>query len=207
MKAILCALLFTCALPCSAADPVIVKAAKPCVVAVLNADGTIRAAGCLVSADGYIATCRHVVRAAQTVQVRLLDGTEYTATVVQTDEATELALLKIDVTAQPFLKLAKAVAEGETVLAIGHPFGHLSWTATRGIVSAVDRELLIPTGTTLQHLIQTDASINRGNSGGPLLNARGELVGIVAALRSDARGIAYAVGLDAVRALLAKPKE
>src|SRR5438477_70408 len=96
---------------------------------------------------------------------------------------------------------ATDIMVGEEVIAIGHPFGYLN-TVSKGIVSALEREVEMPSGVILKGLLQTTASINPGNSGGPLLNADGEVIGINVALRSDAQNIAFALSADTVQQVL-----
>src|SRR5205823_1558590 len=121
---------------------------------------------------GFIITNRHVVGAHKTVKVRLVDKSEYPAQVLVADLTTDLAVLKIDAGKKlPAQVLAPSsdLLEGEDVIALGHPYGY-SYTVTKGIVSALGREVEMPNGYTLIDLIQTSAPINPGNSGGPLVN-------------------------------------
>jgi len=162
--------------------------------------------GILVDERGYIVTNRHVVGSARSVQVRLADGTEWTAPVLIVEPAYDLAILRIHAGMKlAALPLAPAgdLMVGEQVIAVGHPFGYLN-TVSTGIVSALDREITMPTGDVLTGLIQTDASINPGNSGGPLLNINGELIGINVALREGAQGIAFAINADTVKLMLSR---
>ena len=151
--------------------------------------------GLLLSPDGYLMTNAHVVEGAGEVTVVLTDKREFKATVIGTDQRTDVALLKIDATGLPFVKIGNVdrLKVGEWVIAIGSPFG-LESTVTAGIVSAKKRE----TGDYLQ-LLQTDVAINPGNSGGPLINMRGEVVGINSQIvsPSDASaGISLAIPID-----------
>jgi serine protease Do len=132
--------------------------------------------GFIISADGEILTNAHVVEGATTIVVKLADDTEQPARLVGIDPATDVALLKIEGRGLPTVKLgdSSGVEVGDWVLAIGSPFG-LERTATQGIVSAIGRSL--PDGTYVP-FIQTDAAVNPGNSGGPLFNTRGEVIGI-----------------------------
>jgi serine protease Do len=157
-----------------------------------------RGSGFVISKDGHILTNNHVVDDAASVQVKLSDGREFTAKVVGKDAKTDLALIKIDAPADlPVLPLGDSAAlqVGEPVMAIGNPFG-LEQTVTTGIVSATGR--LIGSGP-YDDFIQTDASVNPGNSGGPLINARGEAVGINSAIFSRSGGsigIGFAVPIN-----------
>jgi serine protease Do len=162
--------------------------------------------GILVDERGYIVTNRHVVGGARSVQVRLADGSELTASVLIAEPGYDLAILRVHAgKSLPALTLAPSsdLMVGEQVIAVGHPFGYLN-TVSTGIVSAVGREITMPTGDVLKGLIQTDASINPGNSGGPLLNINGELIGINVALREGAQGIAFAINADTVKLMLSR---
>ena len=140
------------------------------------AEGT----GFVYDAKGDIVTNEHVVDGSSTVRVKLSDGSTYKATVVGTDISSDLAVLHIDAPASKLTPLAlgdsSALAVGDGVVAIGNPFG-LDGTVTSGIVSAIDREISAPDGTPIEGAIQTDAAINHGNSGGPLFNLAGKVVG------------------------------
>ena len=147
--------------------------------------------GFVFDAEGHIVTNHHVVDGAQSVSVRFWDGSTYDATVVGTDPSTDLAVIKVDAPADVLLPLAlgdsNSLSVGESVVAIGSPFG-LEGTLTSGIVSALNREMTSPNNFTISNSIQTDAAINHGNSGGPLLNAAGEVVGVNTQIKSDSGG-------------------
>lgn len=153
--------------------------------------------GFLISADGYILTCAHVVENATEILVRLTDRREFTAKVIGADRRSDVALLKIDATGLPQVRIGnpEKVRVGEWVLAIGSPFGFDS-SATAGIVSAkgrsLPRENYVP-------FIQTDVAINPGNSGGPLFNLKGEVIGINSQIYSRTggfMGLSFAVPID-----------
>ncbi|MFR7452201.1 MAG: S1C family serine protease [Gemmiger sp.] len=135
--------------------------------------------GVIISEDGYILTCAHVVSGANTITVQLADNTEYSATLVGADSTSDVAVLKIEATGLTPATIgdSSALAVGETVVAVGNPMGTLSGTVTDGIVSAVNRSVQVE-GNDMS-LIQTNAAISPGNSGGGLFNAAGELIGIV----------------------------
>ena len=135
--------------------------------------------GVIISEDGYILTCAHVVSGANTITVQLADNTEYSATLVGADSTSDVAVLKIESTGLTPATIgdSSALAVGETVVAVGNPMGTLSGTVTDGIVSAVNRSVQVE-GNDMS-LIQTNAAISPGNSGGGLFNAAGELIGIV----------------------------
>ena len=144
--------------------------------------------GVIISSDGYIVTNNHVVEGADDIEITLNDNREFKATVVGMDANTDLALLKIDGKELPTLVIGDSdeLKVGEWVLAVGNPF-NLKSTVTAGIVSAKARKIaeVSRTGNEIESYIQTDAAINAGNSGGALVNSRGELVGINAALYSQ----------------------
>ena len=168
--------------------------------------------GFIVSNDGYILTNNHVIEGSSKVTVRLLNGREYTARIVGTDKDTDVGVLKIDATGLTAAALgsSEATRVGEWVLAIGNPLGgDLTFTVTQGIVSAKGRAKLdlgdTDGGKVIRDYIQTDAVINRGNSGGPLVNAKGEVIGINAAIASQTgyfTGYAFAVPIDLARKVM-----
>ena len=147
---------------------------------------TASGSGVIISEDGYIVTNNHVVEDANRITVTLNDKREYEGTIVGTDKVTDLALIKINDTKLPYLSFGNSdnVKIGEWVLAVGNPF-NLTSTVTAGIVSAKARNLSILGGnSTIESFIQTDAAVNRGNSGGALVNTAGELIGINSAIAS-----------------------
>jgi Do/DeqQ family serine protease len=162
--------------------------------------------GVIVAPDGYIVTNNHVVQDATKIQVVLNDKRSYDATVVGTDPSTDLAVIKINETNLPFLTYGNSddLQIGEWVLAVGNPF-NLTSTVTAGIVSAKARNIDIlgnPDGTAIESFIQTDAAVNRGNSGGALVNTKGELVGINAAIASGNgfyAGYSFAIPVNIVK--------
>ncbi len=152
--------------------------------------------GFIVDKSGYILTNYHVVEDSAKITVRLQSGDEYFAKIVGADEQTDLAVLKIEAGKDlPFLKLGDSenIRIGDWVLAIGSPFG-LARTVTAGIISQINRET--PEGNPFQTFIQTDAAINRGNSGGPLVSMNGEVIGVnsqIATSTGDYNGIGFAL--------------
>ncbi|MEW5862646.1 MAG: DegQ family serine endoprotease [Pseudomonadota bacterium] len=153
--------------------------------------------GFIVSADGVVLTNAHVVEGADSVIVKLSDRREFKAKVIGTDEQTDIAVLKIDAKNLPVVRIgsSKSVRVGDWVLAIGSPFGFEN-TVTAGIVSATSRAL--PDGTYVP-FIQTDAAVNPGNSGGPLFNLKGEVIGINSQIYSRTggyQGLAFAIPID-----------
>ncbi|MFW5792753.1 MAG: Do family serine endopeptidase [Bacteroidota bacterium] len=143
--------------------------------------------GVIIGSDGYVVTNNHVVQDADIIEVTLNDNSTHTAVIVGTDPTTDLALIKIEAENLPYLEFGNSdeVNVGEWVLAVGNPF-NLTSTVTAGIVSAKGRNInILGGGTAIESFIQTDAAVNRGNSGGALVNERGELIGINAAIASQ----------------------
>ena len=153
---------------------------------------------------GHVVTNNHVIEGASEANVRLNDGRSYSAVLVGTSPSHDLAVLRISVAFDrpPPVPVGTSsdLKVGQKVFAIGNPFG-LDYTLTSGLVSALDRSLAEDNGTTIEHLIQTDAAINPGNSGGPLLDSAGRLIGINTAIYSPSgayAGIGFAVPVDTV---------
>ncbi len=161
--------------------------------------------GVVISPDGKILTNNHVIDGVRggdtTIEVKMADGRTFKATILGKDKELDIALIKIDAKHLPYAKLGDSDAAriGEWVVAIGNPLG-LEHTVTQGIVSAKGRQL---TGPGLESFIQTDAAINRGNSGGPLLNLRGEVIGINTAIRPDGQNIGFAVPVNMIKRVIA----
>src|SRR5262245_6168652 len=159
--------------------------------------------GVIVAADGTIVTNVHVIERASRIHVTLADEREFDATLVGADTDADIAVVRVKTGAPlPFISLGSSadLLIGETVIAIGNPFG-LSHTVTTGVVSAVGRSLREEDRTYID-FIQTDASINPGNSGGPLLNIKGDLIGVNTAIYGKAQGIGFAIPVDRVRRVM-----
>jgi putative serine protease PepD len=163
--------------------------------------------GWVYDSDGRIVTNQHVVDGATSISVRFWNGKNYKATVVGTDLSTDLAVIKVDAPASELHPLtvgdSSKVLVGDGVVAIGSPFG-LEETVTSGIVSALHRSIEARNNFTIQDSIQTDAAINHGNSGGPLLNNRGEVIGVNAQIRSDSggnEGVGFSIPSNTVRSI------
>ena len=160
--------------------------------------------GVILDADGHLVTNDHVIRGADQIRVQLADGRVATPTIVGTDPDTDLAVLRVDLESPPVMPMGRSnvLRAGDVVLAIGNPFG-LSQTVTQGIVSATGRGRLGVTD--FEDFIQTDAAINFGNSGGALINAEGELIGINTAVLAQTLGtdgISFAIPVNMVRGVM-----
>ncbi|HET7471983.1 MAG TPA: trypsin-like peptidase domain-containing protein [Candidatus Limnocylindrales bacterium] len=169
--------------------------------------------GIILTADGYTLTNRHVVEGSTSLKATLADGSEYPATVVKVSDDQDLALVKIAATGLKPATIGDSdgIAVGQTAIAIGSPLGTYTETVTKGIVSALDRTITVQdeqTGrpVTLKGLIQTDAAINQGNSGGPLLNAAGQVVGVNTATAASAEGLGFAIPIQEAASLIAQAK-
>lgn len=175
--------------------------------------------GFLVSEDGYIYTNYHVVEGADEIVITTAGGERHDAEIIGLDRVTDLALLKIDVKNAPTLELGNSddVIIGEWVVALGNPFGlfdvSFQPTATAGIVSGVDMDFGMQEGKNYQDMIQTDASINSGNSGGPLVNADGEVIGINTFIFTGGGysrgsvGVGFAIPINRVVQIMAELEE
>ena len=184
------------------AAPPAAAAAGPGRRALTRSQGT----GFLIHRDGYILTNHHVIENADEIRVRLVDDREFAGQVVGSDERTDVALLKIEVAGEIAvapLGDSDHIEIGEWVMAIGNPFG-LDHTVTVGIISGKGRRDVRPGGMAAGFFdfIQTDASINVGNSGGPLINLRGEVIGVNTAINAQGQGIAFAIPINMVKAIL-----
>jgi S1-C subfamily serine protease len=178
--------------------------------------GVATGSGILIDTEGHVLTNNHVVEGADKVEVKLgSSDTTYTAEVVGTDPATDVALLKVDAPADSLHPLAlgdsSKVEVGEPVVAIGNPFG-LDRTVTSGIVSAIQRQIQAPNGFSISHVIQTDAAINPGNSGGPLINGNGQVIGINSQIQTGGGGngnvgIGFAVPINTAREVVTQLEE
>jgi S1-C subfamily serine protease len=168
--------------------------------------------GFVIDRAGHLVTNYHVVRGATTIQVSFSNNERYRAKLVGSDPSTDIAVLKVDVPASALKALplgnSDAVRVGDQVIAIGNPFG-LDRSVTSGIVSAVQRRIEAPNDLSIAHVIQTDAALNHGNSGGPLLNAQGEVVGVNAQIETGGVsqgnvGIGFAIPINTVKDVVAQ---
>jgi serine protease Do len=171
---------------------------------------TVQGTGFFISNDGYILTNNHLVEKASKVKVFTVQGDEYTAKVIGTDVKTDVALIKVDSKNLPFAEFGDSaqLKIGEWVLAIGNPLG-MEHTVTAGIVSAKGRQLDLGDGN-YEDYIQTDAAINRGNSGGPLVNMKGEVIGITSNILTPTGGnigIGFAIPSNMAKKVVTQLKE
>jgi putative serine protease htrA len=159
--------------------------------------------GVIISSDGYIVTNNHVIENSNKISVTTKNGKSYTASLVGADDETDLAVLKINAkNLQPVIfGDSSTTSVGDTAIAIGNPLGNLGGTVTQGIISALDRQITLE-GKTMQ-LIQTDAAVNPGNSGGGMFNDKGELIGVVVAKSggTNVEGIGFAIPVDKVKSV------
>jgi putative serine protease PepD len=169
-----------------------------------SAEGT----GFVYDTKGDIVTNEHVVDGSSSVKVKFADGSTYHATVVGSDPSSDLAVLHVDAPSSTLHLLtlgdSSNAAVGDGVVAIGNPFG-LDNSVSTGIVSAVNREIQAPDGTPIEGAIQTDAAINHGNSGGPLLDLQGDVIGVTSQIESDSGGndgVGFAIPSNTVRSVV-----
>ena len=156
--------------------------------------------GVIITPDGYIVTNSHVIEDAGSVEISLADGTMCGADVIGQDTATDIALLRISGSALPMAYLGDSdkLKVGQMAIAVGNPLGFQS-TVTAGVISALGRSLRSRTGRLIENVIQTDAALNPGNSGGPLVDSRGYVIGINTAIIQYAQGICFAIPVNTMR--------
>ena len=162
--------------------------------------------GIIISDSGHILTCYHVIEGAETIAVRLRNGESYQASVVASDEESDVAIIKIEPTSEltpVVFGSSDDLKVGDSVVAIGNPLGELGGSVTEGIISALDREVTIEDKGTFT-VLQTSAAINSGNSGGGLFNRQGELIGMVNAKASEVgvEGLGFALPIDDIKGII-----
>lgn len=163
--------------------------------------GQSSGSGFIITSDGYVVTNAHVISRASSVSVKIPGSADpLPAEIIGSDTKTDIAILKIDRTDLPYVELGSSsdLNVGERAVAIGNPFGSLDGTVTQGVISALGREIPIEGGPSY-NLLQTDASINEGNSGGPLLNGYGQVIGVTNAKLASGEGIGFAIPIDDIR--------
>jgi S1-C subfamily serine protease len=177
-----------------------VEKVSPAVVQIIaykneNAKEAGGGSGFFISSEGFVVTNSHVVAEATKLEVRTSDGDVFLAELKGNDPSTDVAVIKVYGKNFPYVKFgdSRKLKVGQLVVAIGNPYG-FQYTVTAGVVSALGRSMRSYAGRLIDNIIQTDAALNPGNSGGPLINSKGEVVGINTAIISSAQGLCFAVG-------------
>jgi len=190
----------------------VVERVGPAVVSIVAGRGSRKGAGAvgagsgvIFTPDGYVLTNSHVVHEAVDLGVTLTDGSALGATLVGSDPATDLAVIRAEGSGLPIAELGESASlrAGQLVIAIGNPFGFQS-TVSAGVVSAIGRSLRSATGRLIENVIQTDVALNPGNSGGPLVDTRARVVGINTAIIAMAQGISFAVPIDTAKPVVSE---
>ncbi|HLY37890.1 MAG TPA: trypsin-like peptidase domain-containing protein [Candidatus Binatia bacterium] len=161
--------------------------------------------GVLFTPDGYALTNAHVVRGARRLRASLTDGSSHDVTVVGTDDATDIAVVRVDGGRLPYAELGRSATlrVGQLVVAIGNPLGFSS-TVSAGVVSALGRTMRAANGRLMESIVQSDVALNPGNSGGPLVDSRAGVVAVNSAMIVGAQGISFSVPIDTAKEVLAQ---
>ncbi|MDX2162826.1 MAG: trypsin-like peptidase domain-containing protein [bacterium] len=156
--------------------------------------------GMILTPDGFILTNHHVIERAEAMEVLLTDGSHFPARVIGTDAATDLAVIKVDENGLPFVTFGDSdkLRVGQLAIAIGNPLGFQS-TVSTGVISALGRAMRGESGRLIENVIQSDVSLNPGNSGGPLVDSRGRVVGVNSAIIAQAQGISLSIPINTAK--------